>query len=557
MVAAPSGVSTSARLEVTEAEHDVLVAVGLFLGQRRCEDWVSLVARRRSGEDFGRQRRREALTAGSTSRWADAVTMSNDRQFRLAMDNLYRERRDKRAALAKVEARLAAPIGGRDGRVRGYKSKAEHAGKVQRRDHLQAKLAALQRGIDERSPSVQFGGRDLARERVGLDTDEDLAAWRVRRLAARMFIEAPGDRNKLLGNQTIRVDPASGLLTLRLPNDLAHLSNTPGAVPTFVFASPVRFHHLGAEWAAQTACGAVAYAVAFDCDTQKWQVTASWTLPVASETPELESLQHSRSLGVDVNAGHFACCVTDEHGNPCGEPFTVPFPTEGPESLRDAHLRHALTTVIKFAVAEGCETLDMEYLDFADSRSTGRETMGSGAKGKAFRRAVSNIPHAKIARQTASMARRAGLAVIASDPAYTSKWGAEHWLAPIRQTRKGAAATGHHAAGCVISRRSHGYKARRKAGAAAADQRNRSGEHSPSRPSRVPAAGGAISPAAGPCDPGHRTRLGATAPGTTRGQTVVPEPSLRPLSRDRHGSARPGGRHQPQTRRNHGIKQTP
>ena len=280
VVAASSGVSASARLEVTEAEHDVLVAVGLLLGQRRCEDWVSLVGRRRSGEDFGRQRRREALTAGSTSRWADAVTMSNDRQFRLAMDNLYRERRDKRAALAKVEARLAAPIGGRDGRVRGYKSKAEHAGKVQRRDHLQAKLAALQRRIDERSPSVQFGGRDLARERVGLDTDEDLAAWRVRRLAARMFIEAPGDRNKLLGNQTIRVDPASGLLTLRLPNDLAHLSNTPGAVPTFVFASPVRFHHLGAEWAAQTACGAVAYAVAFDCDTQKWQVTASWTPPV-------------------------------------------------------------------------------------------------------------------------------------------------------------------------------------------------------------------------------------------------------------------------------------
>ena len=159
VVPAPPGVSTSARLEVTEAEHDVLVAVGLLLGQRRCEDWVSLVERRRSGEDFGRQRRREALTAGSTSRWADAVTMSNDRQFRLAMDNLYRERRDKRAALAKVEARLAAPIGGRDGRVRGYRSKAEHAAKVQRRDHLQAKLAEVQRRTGERSPSVQFGGR--------------------------------------------------------------------------------------------------------------------------------------------------------------------------------------------------------------------------------------------------------------------------------------------------------------------------------------------------------------------------------------------------------------
>ena len=30
------------------------------------------------------------------------------------------------------------------------------------------------------------------------------------------------------------------------------------------------------------------------------------------------------------------------------------------------------------------------------------------------------------------MASNAGLAVIAVDPAYTSRWGREHWLAPLQ-----------------------------------------------------------------------------------------------------------------------------
>ena len=46
---------------------------------------------------------------------------------------------------------------------------------------------------------------------------------------------------------------------------------------------------------------------------------------------------------------------------------------------------------------------------------------------------VSGIPTAKFRDRLVQMTANAGLAVIAVDPAYTSRWGAEHWLAPLRQ----------------------------------------------------------------------------------------------------------------------------
>ena len=58
------------------------------------------------------------------------------------------------------------------------------------------------------------------------------------------------------------------------------------------------------------------------------------------------------------------------------------------------------------------------------------------------------------------MTANAGLAVIVADPAYTSRWGAQHWLAPLREQHKEA--TGHHAAALVTGRRGLGHRARRR-----------------------------------------------------------------------------------------------
>jgi hypothetical protein len=58
--------------------------------------------------------------------------------------------------------------------------------------------------------------------------------------------------------------------------------------------------------------------------------------------------------------------------------------------------------------------------------------------GKAFRRTVTGIPTAKFRDRLAGMARHAGLSVIAVDPAYTSKWGAQHWLGALKEISTGS-----------------------------------------------------------------------------------------------------------------------
>jgi hypothetical protein len=107
----------------------------------------------------------------------------------------------------------------------------------------------------------------------------------------------------------------------------------------------------------------------------------------------------------------------------------------------------------------------IEDLDFADARDQGREHTGSrpahGRRGRAFRHQVAGIPTARFGDRLTGMAASTGVAVIAVDPAYTSRWGAQHWLAPMRQHHPEL--TGHHAAALVIGRRGLGLRARRRA----------------------------------------------------------------------------------------------
>ena len=154
------------------------------------------------------------------------------------------------------------------------------------------------------------------------------------------------------------------------------------------------------------------------------------------------------------------------HGNPIGIPYTIGLPLAGlPSSTRDGRLRAAITTILATAHDHRARAVVIEDLDFADARRQGRERTGNrpsrGRRGRAFRRQVAGIPTARFRDRLTHMAANAGLAVIAVDPAYTSRWGAQHWLAPLRQHHPKL--TGHHAAALVIGRRGLGLRARRRA----------------------------------------------------------------------------------------------
>jgi hypothetical protein len=190
-------------------------------------------------------------------------------------------------------------------------------------------------------------------------------------------------------------------------------------------------------------------------------------------------------LGVDLNAAHLAGCLLDGSGNPVGGPITIPVATAGlAASRRDGRIRAAITALLDAAAHAGCTAVVIENLDFADARALGRDTMGRAKRGKRFRRTVAAIPTAKFRTRLTAMAARRGIAIIGADPAYTSKWGAQHWTKPLQQ-QTSEPVTRHHGAATAIGRRGLGQAIRRRPAGPRSGQRTVAGT-TPARPERQP-----------------------------------------------------------------------
>jgi hypothetical protein len=107
----------------------------------------------------------------------------------------------------------------------------------------------------------------------------------------------------------------------------------------------------------------------------------------------------------------------------------------------------------------------IEDLDFAQAREQGREESrrrpSRGSRGRGFRRLVAGIPTGRFRDRLAQMTASAGLSVVVVDPAFTSRWAAQHWLAPLREHHPDL--TGHRAAALVTGRRGQGHRAGNRA----------------------------------------------------------------------------------------------
>jgi hypothetical protein len=229
VVAPPTGARIRTRLRPTVADERVLCMVGEHLGRLAGYD---LAVRCRLGVgDDQRTDRKRTLTAAASSRWAGAITRTSNDQWQRAQRNLLDVRVGLRRACRTIRSRLAVPVGGRHGRVRGYASQAERFQKQGRLQHLEAQLAAVEQRLAAGRVSVCRGGRRLVKLRHALGRDDvplTEAGWRERWQAARWFLIADGEADASWGNQTIRVHPDEHWLELRLPTPLARLSNTPG-----------------------------------------------------------------------------------------------------------------------------------------------------------------------------------------------------------------------------------------------------------------------------------------------------------------------------------------
>ncbi|MEV0569819.1 IS200/IS605 family accessory protein TnpB-related protein [Dactylosporangium sp. NPDC050588] len=391
----------------------------------------------------------------SSSRWAGSITKSTHDQWALARRGLAAYLQNLDAGVAMVRRRLALPIGekGSRGEPGGYRSRQEWHAKSRRLAVLEHRRQAA--GADWQAGRVRVvrGGKRLANTRHHLDTAQLTAQqWRERWNAARMFLSADGEAGKRYGNETIRVTP-DGQVSLKLPAPLAHLANSPHG--RYTLTCVVAFPHRGDEWSDRIETNAaVAYTIHHDPDRDRWYVTAAWQRKDPVTVP-LDAALASGCIGVDTNDDHLAAWRLDPHGNPVGEPRRFCYNLSGDAEHRDAQIRHALTRLLHWTRRTGVDAVAVEDLDFSDSKT--REKHG---RKKRFRNVISRFPTARLRARLISMAAEAGITVVAVDPAYTSRWGAEHWRKPMTTPTRNT--TRHDAASIVIGRRAQGYPARRR-----------------------------------------------------------------------------------------------
>ena len=171
VAAAPAGARVRTRLRVSPEDEAVLRATGTHLGSLAGRDLAARCAEGRldaRGRAVSRAERKRALTAGSSSRWAGAITRTTEDAWQLAERNLRAEQASLAARIRKIEARLAVPAGRSAGRVRGYATPAERHAKAVRLQRLKARLAAVDRQLAAGPVRVCRGGRRLARARHNL-----------------------------------------------------------------------------------------------------------------------------------------------------------------------------------------------------------------------------------------------------------------------------------------------------------------------------------------------------------------------------------------------------
>ncbi|MCX5255204.1 transposase [Streptomyces canus] len=506
VVPGPAGVAARTQLkQLTPADEKVLALVGAYLGSLASRDLkVRCAQGLEHSADTWAARKRD-LTAASSSRWAGSITKATHDQWALARRGQLAHIQSLEAGIRTIAHRLSLPVGkkGSKNTPGGYRSTREWHAKSRRLRVLEDRLERARADREAGTLHVVRGGKRLASTRHHLHAahlTED--QWRRRWEASRWFVQADGESGKRFGNETIRVSP-DGEVSIKLPTPLAGLANAPHG--RYVLAAQVRFPYRGQEWADRVAANrAVAYRIHPDVERGRWFVTASWQMSVSQAVPMATALAHG-VIGVDMNADHLAAWRLDIHGNPTGRPRRFFYDLTGTADHRDAQIRHALTRLLHWARTCGVKAIAVEDLDFAAEKT--REKHG---RKRRFRQLISGMPTAKLRARLTSMADQTGIAIIAVDPAYTSRWGAQHWQKPLTGTTRKT--TRHDAAAVAVGRRAQGHPIRRRTTPPRAHQSDVHGHRTVQADRRAPGR-----EETRPRIPGPRTRSVGAGCGTNAG----------------------------------------
>ncbi|MEU6197839.1 IS200/IS605 family accessory protein TnpB-related protein [Streptomyces sp. NPDC047061] len=518
VVPGPSGVAIRDRLKhLSAADEKALRLVGDHLGTLASRD---LKARCAAGLEHDSERwagRKRGLSEESSSRWAGSITKASHDQWALARRGQLAHIHGLEAGIETITRRLSLPLGEKGTRRApgGYRSRQEWFAKTRRLHVLEDRLQAVRADWEAGRVRVVRGGKQLLNTRHHLEqaqlTEEQ---WRTRWQAGRRFLQADGESGKRFGNETLRITP-DGEVSLKLPTPLAHLANAPRG--RYVLAASVRFAYRGEQWRDRVAANrAVAYRIHEDIIRGRWYLTASWTIPAVQTVP-LHAARARGLVGVDTNADHLAAWRLDAHGNPVGRPLRFGYDLSGTADHRDAQIRHALVRLLHWAGRHGL-AIAIEDLDF-----TAEKTREKHGRRKKFRNLICGMPTSRLRARLVSMAAELGITVVAVDPAYTSRWGAQHWQKPLTtNTRK---TTRHDAAAVAIGRRALGHPIRRRTAPPRDDRSDRRGHRTVQAGPGVPRREGNR-----PRIPGPRTR--SVSPDTERTQSTRTSKTVRDARSD-------------------------
>jgi IS605 OrfB family transposase len=491
----PSGVAVRTRLkDLTPEDEKVLRLVGAHLGSLASKD---LRARCMDGLEHSAESwavRKRDLTAQASSRWAGSITKATHDQWAFARRGQAAHVKSLEAGITTIRHRLSLPAGqkGTKRTPGGYRCAHEWFHKARRLHVLEDRLGQVRADREAGRVHVVRGGKRLLGTRHNLDRAQlTEAGWRERWEAGRWFLQADGESGKRLGNETIRITP-EGEVSIKLPAPRAGRATPRHG--RYVLPAKARFPHRGQEWADRVEANrAVAYRIHYDTGRGRWYLDASWQIPPTKSIPLAAALADG-VVGVDTNADHLAAWRLDVHGNPVGRPRRFFYDQSGTAQHRDAQIRHALTRLLNWAKACGVKAIAVEDLDFQAEKT--REKHG---RKRRFRQLISGMPTGKLRARLISMADATGIAIIAVDPAYTSKWGAQHWQKPMAgPTHK---TTRHDAASIAIGRRAQRHPIRRRTTPPRAHQSDVHGHRTVQADQRAPGREGPR-----PRIPGPRTR---------------------------------------------------
>jgi IS605 OrfB family transposase len=460
VVAPSAGISVRTRLRLDLDERELLVAIGAHLTKARNTD---LAAARRGGKANDRYK---VLVAefGIHSRYAGTICVDNDAATKAAKEHLWRHRAGLRRMVATLERRTAATprsvcgCGERRGCGAcrdGYATPNERFGKQRRLASRVAELARVESQLVAKDYPVVYGGRRLAGNRHQLDkAGLTLERWRRSWAEARSWFGCAGNVGKPGGNPCLTMTRGQGghwYLNVSVPRPVAERYGVDARVQ---LRHPVPLHHRSIELE-QRLDEQLAVRVDVETSTDakgraRTYLRVSWVRSKPS-TPELPEARSGGVVGVDLNADHLAAARVDTAGNPVGRPVRVPLDLANVSTkTRDGRLRAAITAVLEHAKATGATAVAVEDLDFADDKT--REKFG---RRKAFRHLIAGFPTAQFKDRIVAMAATQGLAVIAVDPRYTSRYGGASWQRALSTPT--VLATRHEGASVAIGRRALGH----------------------------------------------------------------------------------------------------